>query len=310
VELILHIGAAKAGSTSIQKFLFANRRNLQARGFHLLLSPGGQNNRALASMCIGRDRYVGYYYYKQITTLEEKEAFDRETLENMNSELADASRWAHTVISTSEDFYGGLLEIEELQKLREILLSRFSQIRIILYIRSQVETLSSLYSTFLKNGDVISLEDFIKERCLVDSNVYNFFKGAEMWSEVFGRDNLCLRLFDRDAFDNGDLLQDFSNQLADGLYNSLYVEVDVQNESLSPLGQRLALMVNRQIPAFSEMHGWNKWNRMLIAFISRFFTGQGASLDEETTALVNAMFDQSNKLLHQKYFSTREKLFR
>lgn len=310
MELVLHIGAAKTGSTTIQEFLRANVDNLKDKGFHLLQSPGGHNNRALAAMCIRRDRFVGVYHYNHIDSLESKLEFDRVVIEEMTKELAEVAEWAHTVISTSEDYYGGLLEIEEIERLRDILQSRFSRIKVILYIRGQVETLSSLYSTFLKNGDFVTLDEFVKERCLPDSNVYNFFKGAEMWSEIFGGDNLYLRLFDRDEFYNRDLLEDFSNLLGRGLFSALSHKIQVQNESLTPTGQKLALLVNKRLPAFSETNGWNLKNRALIAMISRLYSGKGAALDENTTALIEDMFCESNGLLQKKYFSDHEILFR
>jgi hypothetical protein len=309
MELVLHIGAAKTGSTTIQEFLNGNIDNLKGQGIHLLQSPGGFNNRALAAMCIRRNRFVGFYRYNHIESLESKVDFDAAVIESMKKELAGASDWAHTVISTSEDYYGGLLDIDEIEKLKEILQPYFSRIRVILYIRSQVETLSSLYSTFLKNGDAVSLDDFVKERCLPDSNVYNFFKGAEMWSEVFGPDNLSVRLFDRKEFVNGDLLEDFCEQVKHGLFECLDANMDVQNQSLTPMGQRLALIINKQIPAFSEKSGWNAKNRSLISMISRCYSGKGATLDEKTTASIEKMFSESNKLLREKYFSNNDEIF-
>lgn len=310
MDLILHIGAAKTGSTTIQEFLRANIDNLKQQGYLLLQSPGGHNNRALAAMCISRDRYSGFYHFNRIDTLENKDAYDKSVIECMTEELSQASEWAHTVISTSEDYYGGLRELDEIERLRDILQPRFRQIKVVLYIRSQVETLSSLYSTFLKNGEVVTLDEFVEERCLPDDNAYNFYRGAEMWSHVFGQNNLSIRLFDPDEFDNGDLLEDFSNQLGEGLFSALTQRIDVQNQSLTTCGQRLALAVNRQIPAFSEKEGWNKRNRALLALISRFYSGRGASLDAQTTALVEEMFSEPNKLLHQKYFSAHKSLFK
>jgi hypothetical protein len=309
MELVLHIGAAKTGTTTIQEFLYANRGHLKDNGFHLLQSAGKKNHRALASMCTRRNRYVGFYHYQHIHSLESKLAFDANVLEKLTSELSETSDWAHTVISTSEDYYGGLLYADEIEKLRDILSPHFSRVRVVLYLRSQVETLSSLYSTFLKNGDVVTLEEFVSERCHADSNVYNCFQGAEMWSEVFGQSNLFLRLFDRNELDNGDLLEDFSNQLQPGLFRALTQRIEVQNQSLTLLGQALALAVNRRIPAFSETNGWSIWNRMLIRQISRFFSGSGASLDEKTAIMVEDIFRESNALLHEKYFSSRERLF-
>ena len=309
MELVLHIGAAKTGSTTIQEFLLANTDNLKKKGVHLLQSPGGHNNRALAAMCSRRDRFVGFYHYNQVDSLEGKLEVEAEMLEHLQQELSEVSDWAHTVISTSEDYYGGLLEIDEIEKLRGVLQPYFSRIKVVLYIRRQVETVSSLYSTFLKNGETVSLDDFVKERCLVDSNVYNFFQGAEMWSEVFGASNLSLRLFGRKEFDNGDLREDFANQVGHGLFASLSQTVEVHNQSLTPLGQKLALLVNKRLPAFSEKSGWNTQNRSLVSMISRFYSGRGAALDEKTTEVIEEMFSDSNKLLHEKYFSNREQLF-
>lgn len=309
MELLLHIGAAKTGTTTIQKFLYANRGHLKSQGFHLLQSPGLQNNRALASICIRKDRYVGFYHYNRIDSPEKKLEFDRSVIANLTHELSEASQWAHTVISTSEDYYGGLLNVDEIQTLRSILQPWFSRIKVVMYIRSQVETLSSLYSTFLKNGEVVTLDSFVKERCTTDSNVYNFFKGVEMWSEVFGKRNMCVRLFDQSAFDNKNLLEDFSNQLGPGIFSALSQNIKVQNQSLTPIGQRLALAVNKRLPAFSEEHGWNKRNRAVIAFISRYFSGKGASLDTNATAFIEDLFYESNKLLHENYFSEHETLF-
>ena len=75
MKAIVHIGTEKTGTTSIQKFLFQNRKKLRNGGFHFLQSAGSTNNRALPAYFIAEHLYDDFYRDEGILTLEAKTAF-------------------------------------------------------------------------------------------------------------------------------------------------------------------------------------------------------------------------------------------
>lgn len=152
MKAIVHIGAEKTGSTSIQEYLCQNKRQLNKAGFYYLQSAGAINSRALASYCTNDSKRDDYLNDRGIVSLEEKTEFKRDFLKNFRTEMESIPKYIHTVIISSEHLHSRTSSQEEVNAVYELLSPFFSKIKIVCYLREQLVTCTSLYSTAIKNG--------------------------------------------------------------------------------------------------------------------------------------------------------------
>ena len=160
----MHIGTEKTGTTSIQNYLYLNQKKLKSSGFHFIQSAGTTNNRALPSFCMNEDRFDDFFRDQGIKTLEQKHDFRKTFLEEFENEIRSAPSSVHTFIMSSEHFHSRLRSEEEVDNVYKLLSAYFDEFKIICYLREQVDTCTSFYSTHLKSGGTSSFAGFLK-RC-------------------------------------------------------------------------------------------------------------------------------------------------
>ncbi|MRU15323.1 hypothetical protein FDP25_07775 [Roseovarius sp. A21] len=188
MNLWLHIGSPKTGSSSIQDLLFANRKTLSKSGLGYL-TPGPQQASAnrLAAAIGGRNKH--------------------DPVKVADACFARAGQAALTdLILSSEEFY-----LEDPVKVAEILAphatAHDAQVHIVLYLRRQDLFVDSFYSQRRKTGRFRgSLRDFILS---LASRELNYAAIVQMWRAAFPQAVVHLRRFERPRFPNGDLVSDF-----------------------------------------------------------------------------------------------------
>lgn len=192
MQIILHIGTWKTGSSAIQLFLARNAALLQRQGvflpsivqrelghtllFRALKSDGPDREQLLAELrAIGRDN-------------------------------PDAR-----VIVSSEHFWP--LATEEIAALAAALHSVTADIRVLVYLRPQDEMWASIYAQQTKSfrvrpdAPVWGTGDFVAHPILEWALYYN--KCLSMFEDSFGRDAIIPRLYRREAFPVQDIIFDF-----------------------------------------------------------------------------------------------------
>lgn len=308
MKLLLHIGAGKTGSTAVQDFLSLNRSLLLDEGVYLLGHPSTGDNRALAACCMGKYDFNGFFYYNGVAA-EERESYRTEYFRSLLLELNALDSSIHTVVTSSEDFYSGLLRIDDIERLAAVVKPVFQEIEVLIYLRPQLEVLDSLYSTFLKNGQPLSYREFLELYFSPESVVYDFDKGLSQWESVFGFENINVHLFGAQEFVNGGLFDDFMHVLLPDRSVKVVRPSHRLNESLSPHGQKLMLAINKRLEAFSETKGWNPTWKAAVEYTSRKYTGKGIAsrVPIERSAIVQMA--ASNDRVRLRYFPDRDTLF-
>ena len=152
MKVIVHIGAEKTGSTSIQEYLYDNISLLSNAGFYYYCSSVYKNSRALPAYCMDDHIYDDFLRNKGIRSVQKKIDFKHEFLKNFSAEMKSVPKKIHTVIISSEHLHSRLRSQEEVGNVRELLSPFFSDVKIVCYIREQVRTCTSLYSTAIKIG--------------------------------------------------------------------------------------------------------------------------------------------------------------
>jgi hypothetical protein len=181
----IHIGIHKTGTTSIQRYLFGATKELGAAGYFLpqdTLYNGEPSHAPLA-----------WEVKKGNVNLL------RGSIERM-----DVSH--RILILSSEEFsYFDDTQINTLK----IALQDFT-VKPIIYIRNQVDYLTSLYAEWVKNG-VYSGEPFVFIRNEAFSSILNYQELYHRWARRFGVENTVLKVFENETRERGGLISGFLN---------------------------------------------------------------------------------------------------
>jgi hypothetical protein len=308
MRAILHIGTEKTGSTSIQVYLYKNRRKLRRAGYHVLQCAGKYASRAIPAACIADNKPDEYLRDLGINTPQERQAHRDGLSQSITRELAELPASVHTVLISSEHFHSRIQTEEEMDNVHRLLSPFFDEFKIICYLREQVVTCSSWYSTALKGGGTKSFSDFMK-MCRPQRHYFNYYKMLASWERRFGFEALDVGLFSRGAFLNGDLLDDFTQRIDPKLTGSLDKAIEVENQSLTPVGQALARAVNLTFPVNAPNPESAQMRDKCKKFINATFTGVGQFPSLETQRNLYESFLESNEQVRQKFFPGVETLF-
>ncbi len=304
----MHIGTEKTGTTSIQKFLYQNRRKLRSHGYHFVQSPGKMNNQALPAICIRDEKMDDFFRNLGIETIEQRDAYRRHFTAEFEAELAGLPDAVHTVLISSEHFHSRIRTEGEMDNVHAFLSRYFDDIKIVCYLREQGVTCSSYYSTSLKSGGPSSFGDFML-RCTPSNYYFNYLDMLANWERCFGFDALDVSLFGRQHFERGDLLEDFAKKINPALVGNLNTAIQVENESLSPAGQAIMRAVNMVYPgrtARAEVAPIREKCRKLIYDKLR---GSGQRLPLTNHLQIFDSFRESNEELRRKFFPDVETIF-
>lgn len=307
MKAIVHIGSPKAGSSSIQRFLFQNTEALARQGlrFHRNVAKrGSQFEYPMAllaregEMIRGRAEQLRYH----ARTLEEQRA----SSEPYAAELMQyAKRWKEpTALFSSEHILPWLLTEDRVRAFDDMFRQAFSEVRYIVYFRDQADMIVSQYSERMKQGRIFTLDTFISKRL----PTLDIMRPADRWRTVVGAERLDVRLLDRGFLHQGDLLQDFCHACGIDI-TGLEIPPRV-NEALSAPGAECVRMLNRLIPDAHPEGGRNPLRAQLIRTVASV-SGDLARirLNPKQKALVDEQLAQPNEAFRQAFFPDRDPLF-
>lgn len=301
----MHIGTEKTGTTSIQSFLYQNRKKLQKEGFHFLQCAGKTNNREFPTYCMNNYRDDDFYRNLGITTLDGRIAHKRKFIKKFGREVGGLPSATRAVIISSEHFHSRIRSDEEVHNVHRLLSRYFSEIEIVCYLRDQITTCTSCYSTALKSGNPALFVEFVKS-CTPDNYYYDYWGMLRRWEHHFGFDALNVALFSRDHFLNGNLLDDFTAKIDPGLVGTLDTNISNENESLNPSGQALSRAINLAFPIRSVRPELQSLREKCQLHIAEHHTGRGRQLSRNYQQELFEPFAAMNESLRQRYFPTEE----
>jgi len=87
-------------------------------------------------------------------------------------------------------------------------------VKVVMYLRRQDLFIESIYTQYVHEGGDLSFEEY--SQGVSFGSDYNWQVLVDSYSEVFGKENLLLKVFEKKQFYNGDLVEDFFNTLGVG----------------------------------------------------------------------------------------------
>jgi hypothetical protein len=201
VDLTVHIGTGRAGSSSIQFFLRDNRERLAELGILYPQSPGRARHTQIGLFAKSKTELEASPEWRRRKDRDPasfRKAFKRRLFAEM--EESGLSR-----MLLSDEILFGSSE----QALRR--LSRFTEqiaesLRVVLYLRRQDDHMVSRYQQGVKIGWVARLRDWAQEDM---SGLYDYRARIRMHQRVLSPADFVVRPFERERFVNGSLFEDF-----------------------------------------------------------------------------------------------------
>lgn len=305
--LYLHIGTPKTATTSIQIFCEANVEILEKKGFcypRLSYSYPNVMNRRNAHFIVGR-RYLengkrdvqeeDRIWNEEIGKIVEK------LQQNMNVILSDESIWY--AFSVQKNKYWKLLK-------------RLSQqhsfdIKIIVYLRRQDDFATSWWNQRIKSAtskeiasmkwqEIVMCPDMRKKYMVLD-----YYENLEKIASIFGRDSICVRIFDRNTFKGTkqNIQSDFLDILGLDLNDDFTLEVPEANQSLKGNSHEIKRIING-LPEYESIRKVVNSSIQVCSEKSNPEYKYSMFSKEERIAFMK-QFEESNHLLAKYYLADK-----
>ncbi|SLN21627.1 hypothetical protein PEL8287_00924 [Roseovarius litorisediminis] len=307
MKAIIHIGAPKTGSSSIQLFLIENVEGLARQGVRYGVIDSVHHSQleypmaALANLNrqipikSARARY-------EVPTLDAQKEMAAKTLSNLDR---DVKRWTEPVaVFSSEHMVPWLRDKEAIKALDDIFAQHFDQRHYILYIRNQLDLVQSSYSEFVKRGGTEEFEPFFKSRL----QEFDYHTTVQNWSDAIGRDRLNVRLMDKSFLVNGDVIDDFCQFC--GIDPKPLQRPSRANKSLSAAATECLLAMNKRIPEVLPKGGFNPLRKGLVPRLMQMSAGDPPlQLDPELRKELKSYVKDGNERIRRSFFPDRDTLF-
>jgi len=322
MKAILHIGAPKTGTTTLQYFLVKNHQALRKQNIFIpAYADTYASHIKLAVATYLPDvwesqpgfSFLGHHFYhchvkKNFPSLEkEKKTLtpdDQERLwEEYRREIETNCTRDDLVIFSSEHL-AGFHDNYEAERVKKLMDSLFDDITIVLYLRRQPEYLVSYYSTSICwHGAPWTFGEH------PHSPAYD--KLLKRWS-IFGKDKIKVRLFDKQELHNHDIFSDFAATV--GFDMAGLERVENQNETtLNSAETEFLRLFNSHVPRLLDPWTLNAGcDQVLSILFSRRNNPKEKQkawhLNREEARQILEQYREGNDWVAREYLG-REKLF-
>lgn len=183
MRCILHIGTEKTGTTVLQAWLHRNDVALASHGIYYSKCFGRPTNRKLSVVACGEERPAEALSLYGIRTPKEHNQFRNSVVRSFQEEIKALPRGKNnTYIISNEHCHSRLITAENVEWVRDLLAPHFSSVRILCFLRPQVDLLLSRLSTASRFGVLVN-----RDRCTISGEdpYFNYLELYLRWSHWF-----------------------------------------------------------------------------------------------------------------------------
>ena len=275
-KLVLHIGNHKTGSTSIQKALYLNRGGLNTYGYQLFYrSLDGVDN---------QDGKPGLWITPGETV---EDGFE------INADLANAIGQTGDNIIISQENLSWVFSKVAIEAFHKQLSRSFDEMQLIVYLRRQDQQAISQHQQASRNYFAMASKFYGDQARSLPAyephmQLYlDYYKRISMWADVFGDDNVCIRIFERGPLIKGDAVDDFSRIID----IPLNVRQTRENESNGFERTKVNHLVNQL-----------RTPRRLRRYLNEHLDNTGKSMPSREEAFAfYSHFSSSNRMLNDRF---------
>lgn len=221
--IYLHIGRGKAGSTTIQTFLSANKVHLSNERYQV----------------VDRLRFMS-----AVAALNDTSSGSANALEEFR-QVFDAN--PNTSFIISHEYLFDVQDRKQVEAIRQI--TSAHDVKVIAYLRDHPSLLLSLYNQATKKGKNISDFDAYTSKI---SPTLSAVATVTAWADVFGWDKLRVRSLDPKSLNGGHLVDDYVAAIKLPLSQGFNRSVDRMNTSEPWVWLELRRAMFRQFHSYSN----------------------------------------------------------
>lgn len=296
----LHIGLPKTGTTALQNFLTDNTDALAHSG---ICFP----DFGLRYPHISWRRNAHFLIVSHVDEFGNKDPKQPcEEYEDTLNQIADLAGQYDRILLSDEAIWQNYKKRPAFwPSLKEDFQKRGLALKVIVYLRRQDSLIESLYRQRVKASCLTDrFDDYIRKlRFPLD-----YLKYADMLSEVLGKENLILRVYDREQYQGAEhnIFSDFLDIFGLSLSDGFKVKQAVFNTSLDGSMLEFRRLVNR-LPHMDSAGILNKSIDLTVSdYPSGSAQGAGSLFSPDELKAFLGSFAESNSLLAQKYLGRED----
>ena len=300
LNLVVHIGSGKTGSSSIQSFLHQNRARLAELGLLSPKSPGQRRHTQLSLFLHPEDvlENVGAWNPERWSSPAQfRRAFRRRLFREV-----DHSGLSHVLLS-DEGLFGSTYEVRH--HLRQFVDGIAGSLRLLAYLRRQDDHLVSRYQQVVKFGETRPFVDRRSQGALSPEGrswassqgayFYNYYDRLRAWQKVLEPEELVVRRFERESFVEGSLYQDFLDAVGLEARADQMDQVEVMNESLDAESVEFLRIINILRTSNEAAVALPRRNRPLLLRLAAASTGPILTMPEALLLVFMRQWEESNR---------------
>ncbi len=307
MKAIVHIGSPKAGSSSIQEFLFLNRTKLAEQGFRFkrnVHGRGSQYEYPLALLARNGRLIHGEQeraLYKARSVAEVLGHSDK-YLKALQSEAQKTSQ--PVALFSSEHILPWLTSVDLVRAFDQQFQAAFADVRYLVYYRAPDAALLSQYSERIKRGYTHTLDAFVAQRL----KGLNIFRSARRWADAVSKGRMEVRLFDRSTLKDGDAVADYCD--ACGIDATGLTMPPRTNEALSAPAAECLRILNGIVPELRPNGSRNPLRADLLQAVQELSADMPKlTLNQAQQQMVRHHMGTPLEKLRKQFFPDRERLF-
>lgn len=280
----------KTGSTALQAFFSNKRQTLKKHGIFVPINS------------IRAGNYLGFSLFKPIPKLINNRL--ESSAEELYSSIIDEIEASDStnIILSSEAYFLGLAKNFEGSSfpgaLYNVLTRRMNfDFKVVVYLRNQIDFIESFYKQAVKS------HGFSKQ---VTEDIYEFIEEygdmimydelINQWADVFGRDNIIVRVYSKDVLVGKNIIPDFLSII--GLSSFPYEEdYSLMNMSISPAVTEFIRRINRYNPKKNTSKEYNELAQIAGEIFDRNGTSNTSLLNEDRITSIREIAKDSNRNL-------------
>ena len=295
--IYIHIGMPKTGTSSIQVFLAKNIAGLEENDVSY---PELENLHAAKKgrVTSGNMGYISRSLLPAFHADYPKGSNYKKALK----ELAETIRISgNSKIILSSEF----LSVVPEKGLNDLFnaLSKY-EIRIIVYLRAQEKFIQSIYAQRVKrHKETESAEAFVEKR-LTQNSVLNYYDMLARFSNIFGKSNIIVRIYEKEQLTNNNLLEDFLDAIQIVDKSAFLTRQKWTNKTPGRATIYLSRFANNNLPIYFSSRMINLITKVNI---DRFM-GEKNIIDKNLQRKIIGNFKDSNSKLAQEYLNRKDGL--
>jgi len=302
--LYLHIGTEKTGSTALQMVSGKNRDTLMKHGILYPRTAGEINQVKLTLYAAGGPKTLNLRRLAGLVRDDAYKKFKANFAEELRSEVS-ASKCSRIYLS-NEHLSSRLTSAQQVERIAAVVRPLADVVKIVVYLRPQSELYLSSYSTAIKAGRTTALEP----PRYAENPRYNYVNKLALWGDVFGDDNVVVRVYDRATLIGGDLVKDFFSIMAYEPGSDINIPTTV-NARLDHAALQFLLEFNKHVPQFLK-ESVNPERGNIIGALAIATKSSDSALAVPAAVLhdIAKLYEESNAMIAKRFLGRSDgKLF-